>query len=172
MNDDESNEVFSHLERIAHQRGLEWVVTQVEGEIRCGKSEEKPVRRSGSRSRRHDSYRSTTTFSPQERVGLLARAIQRAVVDISDMQEVLPDLLAPAQDRPVSVLFLPDEFDPANPATAPGTLLPESEAEGNEGGKKELNLASADKQRREIQRKKLRDLLNELIERTHANANE
>jgi hypothetical protein len=172
MNDDESNELYTHLQRIARQQGLEWVVTQVEGEIRRGKSEEKPVQRGKGKTRRHDFYRSTTPFSPQERVGLLAKGIQRAVVDVSDMQEELPDLLAPNPNRPVNIVFQPDEIETAKPATAPGTLAAESEAEETDDGKKELNLPPADKERRGLHRKRLRELLNELMERTHANANE
>lgn len=103
MNDRECNEAYERLINILNQNKLEWIVTQVEEQVRSGKTVEKEIdtlkeSRRGFDLFTIDDYPSrlmkgpkatfpvTVEYQPSERLVLLLDAIEQAIVNTAEME--------------------------------------------------------------------------------------
>jgi hypothetical protein len=128
MTAEECNIVYDTLVSTLDISGLQWIVSQVEEQLRLGKTVEKEIRtltegRSRDTLQGFEEYREhlrsgpkatfpiTIEYEPKEKLSLLIEAIEQAVIDTAEMENHIIEFFGKDLLSLESVAFYPDEGD-------------------------------------------------------------
>jgi len=124
MTDEKCEAVRHELEALLRRHHFDWVVADVDEQIRLGKTEvevvetpnEEQFALSGEppaaerrRRARKDKFLRRVDYTPRERLTLVIAALEHAVVDIGEIGIRLNEFLTERNRRPTEVLFASDE---------------------------------------------------------------
>jgi len=128
VNSQESDQVFELLENLLNQLNLNWVVSQVNQQIRLGQAVQQEVETIAAtdlqqlalinthRGRQQVGRRATLQviqeYNSQERLLLLLDAIKQSVPQVVEIQQDLLNFVKDELGEQSSIMFAPDEANP------------------------------------------------------------
>lgn len=115
LTSDESEQIFTELEKILAKQEMSWVADQVNEQIRLGKpvqreiEEKEGIANPSNRRKAKVTYPTTVEYLPNEKLDLLVNAIKAVVVDTALMEKELFKFFPSKEGQPKQIIFCEDE---------------------------------------------------------------
>jgi hypothetical protein len=108
ISDSEALTIYNELRGVLAETGFSWVLDEVDGEVRLGKTEAKRIRiserdapsdfllRTETRYGKPTTFTGSVEYTAHERLGLLIDALEHASVDVAELHEAAVHILTQA----------------------------------------------------------------------------